>query len=114
MMKYRLIMINSIGISSMSLFCNIKLNKKLARRTLSIIACCTLVPLLANSNEAVATSLSQFNENITAKLHFSDSGIPWGMAWLPNGDLLITLRDGELKKLKKGKPLQKQSPTCPK
>tara|TARA_R100001377_G_scaffold42412_1_gene23935 strand:- start:1771 stop:2856 length:1086 start_codon:yes stop_codon:yes gene_type:complete len=60
------------------------------------------VPFFANSNEAVPTSLSQFNENITAKLHFADSGIPWGMAWLPNGDLLITLRDGELKRLKKG------------
>jgi glucose/arabinose dehydrogenase len=66
------------------------------------MACCTLVPFLANSNENLPASLSQFNENITAKLHFADSGIPWGMAWLPNGDLLITLRDGELKRLKKG------------
>lgn len=102
MMKYRLIMINPIGIISMSLFRNIKLKRKLARKTLSIIACCILVPFLANSNETLPASLSQFNENITAKLHFADSGIPWGMAWLPNGDLLITLRDGKLKRLKKG------------
>ena len=102
MMKYRLIMINPIGITSMSLFRNIKLKRKLTRKTLSIMVCCTLVPFLANSNETLPASLSQFNENITAKLHFADSGIPWGMAWLPNGDLLITLRDGELKRLKKG------------
>lgn len=86
----------------MSLLRNTACNIKLARTTLSILTCCTLVPFFANSNETVPTSLSQFNENITAKLHFADSGIPWGMAWLPNGDLLITLRDGKLKRLKKG------------
>lgn len=105
MMKYRLIMINPIGITTMSLFRNIKLKIKLARKTLSIIACCTLVPFVANSNETLLASLSQFNENITAKLHFADTGIPWGMAWLPNGDLLITLRDGELKRLQKGQSI---------
>jgi glucose/arabinose dehydrogenase len=102
MMKYRLIKINPIGITSMSLFRKIKLNRKLARKTFLIISCCTLVPFFANSNKALPNSPSQFNENIMAQLHLADTGIPWGMAWLPNGDLLMTLRDGGLKRLKKG------------
>jgi len=89
----------------MSLFRNIKLNRKLARKTFSIITYCTLAPFFANSNETLPASPSQFNENIKAQLHLADTGIPWGMAWLPNGDLLITLRGGELKRLKQGKAI---------
>lgn len=70
---------------------------------LATLACCALTPIFANSNEVLAVRTSKSNENITAQLHLGDTGIPWGMAWLPNGDLLITLRGGELKRLKKGK-----------
>lgn len=46
---------------------------------------------------------SKINGNSSkAELYFSNSGIPWGMAWLPQGDMLITMRGGILKRLKKG------------
>lgn len=32
-----------------------------------------------------------------------DSGIPWGMTWLPKGDMLITMRGGDLRIVKDGK-----------
>lgn len=33
---------------------------------------------------------------------FSDNGIPWGMAWLPNGEMLVSMRGAELKLIKNG------------
>lgn len=41
--------------------------------------------------------------NLTKQLVIASNGIPWGMTWLDNGDLLFTLRDGQLKLLPKGK-----------
>lgn len=40
---------------------------------------------------------------ITAVPVVEDSGIPWGMTWLPNGDMLITMRGGDLRIVKNGK-----------
>ena len=37
----------------------------------------------------------------TAELYIEDDGIPWGLAWLPEGDMLITFRSGKLKRVKK-------------
>ncbi|WP_245807552.1 PQQ-dependent sugar dehydrogenase [Cognaticolwellia beringensis] len=53
------------------------------------------MPFFVNSAEVTKTKL-------VSQLYWADSGIPWGMAWIPNGDLLITLRSGELKVVKKG------------
>ncbi|WNC67769.1 PQQ-dependent sugar dehydrogenase [Thalassotalea nanhaiensis] len=47
--------------------------------------------------------MSKSSQKFNAQLYIEDSGIPWGMAWLPNGDLLITMRGGELKVVKQGK-----------
>ncbi|WOH37317.1 PQQ-dependent sugar dehydrogenase [Thalassotalea fonticola] len=47
--------------------------------------------------------MSKSSQKFNAQLYIEDSGIPWGMAWLPNGDLLITMRSGELKVVKQGK-----------
>ncbi|WP_223303617.1 PQQ-dependent sugar dehydrogenase [Colwellia psychrerythraea] len=107
MMKYPFILIRPIGKTSMSLLRNIKSkikgNIKFVRKISLITTSCALVPFCANSVDIAPTSLSKSERNITAQLHLADTGIPWGMVWLPNGDLLITLRDGELKRLKKGK-----------
>lgn len=54
---------------------------------------------------ALAAELKFFNNadlEVKKEHVFSDNGTPWGMAWLPNGDLLITMREGQLKLLKKG------------
>ncbi len=50
--------------------------------------------------------VSQDNQKITSEVYVEDDGIPWGMAWLPSGDLLITMRDGELRMVKEGKLLE--------
>ncbi len=109
MMKYLFIIICPIGKTTMSLLRNIKSkiqgNTKFVRKTSLIIVSCALVPFCANSFDTALASLSKSEQNITAQLHLADTGIPWGMVWLPNGDLLITLRDGKLKRLKKGKAL---------
>lgn len=37
-----------------------------------------------------------FAQNYTSELYVEGIDIPWGMAWLPNGDMLVTERSGEL------------------
>lgn len=39
---------------------------------------------------------SNTDENYTVETVVSDVAVPWGMTWLPNGDMLITERSGEL------------------
>jgi len=50
-----------------------------------------------DESDANKTTLS-----VTKELTFSANGTPWGMAWLPNGDLLVTMREGQLKLVKEG------------
>ena len=59
---------------------------------------------LAQSTQIVPlANHSTINSNtLAAQLYLTETGIPWGMAWLPDGDMLITLRGGALKRLKKG------------
>jgi len=41
-------------------------------------------------------------KNYTAQIYVSNTAITWGMAWLPNGDMLFTQRSGELRLVKQG------------
>ena len=70
------------------------------------VTCGILMSFLANSAELANTSAHSSSSSVAltpeAELYFADDGIPWGMAWLPNGDMLITMRGGELKRLKAG------------
>ncbi|MEY8253203.1 MAG: PQQ-dependent sugar dehydrogenase, partial [Colwellia sp.] len=70
---------------------------------LATLACYVLMPFFANSISAPAVSSAKLTKEFVAQLYLADTDIPWGMAWLPQGDMLITLRGGELKRLKKGK-----------
>lgn len=40
--------------------------------------------------------------NYTPELYFDGVNIPWGMTWLPNGDMLVTDRSGKLYKVRDG------------
>lgn len=71
------------------------LNIRLRKKLLMPFWACVFMPFFVNSAEVTKTKL-------VSQLYFADSGILWGMAWIPNGDLLITLRSGELKVVKKG------------
>lgn len=55
------------------------------------------IPWFVNSAETSNSSVVKSTKTPNAELYFADAGIPWGMAWLPSGDMLITLRGGELK-----------------
>ena len=50
--------------------------------------------------------VSKVNQQITVEKYIEDTGIPWAMAWLPSGELLITMRAGELRMVKNGKLLE--------
>ena len=47
-----------------------------------------------------AEPLDLKNQYIT-ELYIADTNVPWGMTWLPNGDMLFTVRSGQLKIVKK-------------
>lgn len=88
----------------MSLLNNIKLPRtKLRKKVLLTLATCALIPFFVNSVEAPKNAPVEPNKKFVAQLYLADTGIPWGMTWLPQGDMLITLRGGELKIIKKGK-----------
>ena len=58
-----------------------------------------------NSNENPFFSekrIDRIAENITLKTIVSGLNHPWGMVWLPNGDILITERAGNLRIVKNG------------
>lgn len=42
------------------------------------------------------------NVNYNAELYFDGVTVPWGMTWLPNGDMLVTDRSGKLLRVKDG------------
>ncbi|WP_170309634.1 PQQ-dependent sugar dehydrogenase [Litorilituus lipolyticus] len=48
------------------------------------------------------TDFKASNEKVSAQKFIELDGIPWGMAWLPNGDMLITMRGGKLRMVKQG------------
>lgn len=76
----------------------------LLRKTLlPTFACFAFIPFLANALEGSEIKLSKSSEKFSAQLYIEDTGIPWGMAWLPNGDMLITMRSGDLRIVKQGK-----------
>ena len=79
----------------------------LTKIILPSLASCLFLSFFNNSLAAPATSLDKVKKKIIAQVHVNDTGIPWGMAWLPQGDMLITMRGGELKRLKKGETAAK-------
>lgn len=69
----------------------------------STLICFGCVHFLVSSQEVPEIKLVKANQDYIAQLYVADSGIPWGMAWLPSGDMLITMRGGELRIVKQGK-----------
>lgn len=63
---------------------------------------CSIVPLLAfmvlscAGKPDIQQSNADENYTIETVVPASDVAVPWGMAWLPNGDLLVTERSGDL------------------
>jgi glucose/arabinose dehydrogenase len=81
---------------------SLRKHSKLGRKSLIALVSCIFVSFFANSVETQASNLVKFRNKLVSQLYFSDTGTPWGMVWLPNGDLLITMRAGKLILVKKG------------
>ena len=75
----------------------------------TIIAMTTLLmangSVVANGIDKAEAKVSEANQKITVEHYVKDDGIPWGMAWLPSGDMLISMRGGQLRMVKEGKLL---------
>ncbi|WP_448212930.1 PQQ-dependent sugar dehydrogenase [Colwellia sp. MEBiC06753] len=72
-----------------------------------------LVGALFSAHSAIATDKLPFEQNDTDKnfnvVQITDGvTIPWGMAQLPNGDILVTERAGELRLIQQGKLLEQK------
>jgi len=66
-----------------------------------LIVACTEKPSTNTSEDQNQTQ----KVNYTPELYFDGVTIPWGMTWLPNGDMLITDRSGKLLRVRDGKLL---------
>lgn len=66
-----------------------------------IFRCAAIVVCLLFSTGQTSAAENQVVQseklNFTLSTVASGFGIPWAMAFLPNGDLLVTDRDGELR-----------------
>lgn len=68
-------------------------------RLLLLLSSCYAFSLHGADNTTASEPRVALENNVTANLYFADRGVPWGMAWLPNGDLLMTFRGGALKQI---------------
>lgn len=63
----------------------------------------TLAASAALSVAVAGTALAQGLPNFTTDTITSEIDMPWGMTWLPNGDMLVTARTGELYRVSNGR-----------
>lgn len=78
---------------------------KILINTLSVLGAAVLVIACTekpNTNEAQDGEKSSEMVNVSPELYFEGVTIPWGMTWLPDGDMLITDRSGKLLRVREG------------
>ncbi|MGH1470480.1 MAG: PQQ-dependent sugar dehydrogenase [Cellvibrionaceae bacterium] len=71
------------------------------KKTMSILLC--LLATLHAMTLLAQESKDSLDKQYTTETFVEGIRVPWGMAWLPNGDMLITNRKGELHRFSNGK-----------
>lgn len=71
------------------------------KNTLSAMSIFLLIVACAEKPSTNSDRVDQI-KNYTPELYFEGVSIPWGMTWLPNGDMLVTDRSGKLLKVRDG------------
>lgn len=89
-------------------------NRNSSITKLLLLAYSLLISSFAYSVELAKATAEEVVQNTRVELYIADAGIPWGMAWLPQGDMLFTLRAGELKRLKSGESIAESVSGLPK
>lgn len=77
---------------------------KLLKSALSVVSIALLI-VACTEKPSTKTSDNQDQVqkvNYTPELFFDGVTIPWGMTWLPNGDMLVTDRSGKLLRVRDG------------
>jgi glucose/arabinose dehydrogenase len=77
---------------------------KLLKSALSVVSIALLI-VACTEKPSTKTSENEDqvqNVNYTPELYFDGVTIPWGMTWLPNGDMLVTDRSGKLLRVRDG------------
>jgi glucose/arabinose dehydrogenase len=67
----------------------------------------TFVTLLLLCSQKIMAQAPEIKKSEVSKDYLVEpfvktDGIPWGMDWLPSGDMLVTMRDGQLKLIREG------------
>lgn len=75
---------------------------KVLKFTLSAMSIFLLIVACAEKPSSNGDKVDEA-KNYTPELYFDGVTVPWGMAWLPNGDMLVTDRSGKLLKVSGGK-----------
>ncbi len=61
----------------------------------------------SNKEAETRAQMPELQADVTPELIFSDVRIPWSMAWLPNGDMLVAERGGSLLRVRDGELISK-------
>lgn len=71
----------------------------------SVLSFTTIFLLVVACKEKPNTTGDKVDQttSVTPELYFDGVTIPWGMTWLPSGEMLVTDRSGKLLKVKDGK-----------
>ena len=79
------------------------LSKKLLSKKISAILATAFLSSACAAFDKPDIAISNTNAQYQAKQFAQGIDVPWGMAQLPNGDLLVTERQGALRLIKQGK-----------
>ena len=79
-----------------------------------VIAIFAVTSANANGITSGKVIAKKLNNSLETELVVEYDGVPWGMVWLPSGDMLITMRGGELLLASKGSSKVKKITGLPK
>src|SRR3954454_20143548 len=68
------------------------MNKSVLPTLVILVLACIMVPLVSAAQGASTDS----STNYTVQKLYTDLKNPWGIAWLPDGRMLVTERSGEI------------------
>jgi glucose/arabinose dehydrogenase len=74
----------------------------IAKKGLGLLSAFLLIAACVSDPETENKSTTDQTMKVTPELYFDGVSVPWGMAWLPSGEMLVTDRSGKLYKVKDG------------
>ena len=73
----------------------------------AVLVCLSLLLISCSIEESNNSKIDSFEQRFWVEDYVKNLSFPWAIAWLPNGDLLLTERLGNIKLIRNGKVISK-------